>query len=186
LATHVDGAGKFYFHDAPWVFCPKTTSTTRGSNASSTLVWHIEVSPMSCVETHALLKASTTRPDFSVKLSMPRGRSTLEDASSVGAWGYAHYDRFYYSGNASLEGLEAAVCNLREASRSPASEPVSRIKVSQAAAELLTKFSRWREADELMRDAVDLLPALVSRALSTSDQQHALREKLRILFRRLL
>ncbi|KAL5317334.1 hypothetical protein ACEPPN_014429 [Leptodophora sp. 'Broadleaf-Isolate-01'] len=69
---------------------------------------------------------------------------------------------------------EEAMRSFVECFRSPKSAPSYRIQGARQAAVILDSLSRSHEAAEILKDAIDLFPALSPRSLSRSDQQHIL------------
>ncbi|KAI1370096.1 CHAT domain-containing protein [Hypoxylon crocopeplum] len=79
-----------------------------------------------------------------------------------------------YQRTGSPEDLDAALSLYKEGWNSHIAPPFRRIYQADRAAAILASQSNWKESSQLLKEALDLLPALSPRSLKHTDKQHML------------
>lgn len=76
--------------------------------------------------------------------------------------------------NGVVEDETDALHSFKEGWKSQNAAPFVRVTLAREAAEILASRSNWKEADELLEEAIDLLPSIIPRSLQHTDKQDML------------
>uniref|UniRef100_L2FK72 TPR domain-containing protein n=1 Tax=Colletotrichum fructicola (strain Nara gc5) TaxID=1213859 RepID=L2FK72_COLFN len=86
----------------------------------------------------------------------------------------SHYYYIRFLRTRSADDFESHLSSCIQGWKCENSSPSLRILLALDAAELFGTQSRWEEANEILRSAINIVPALSPRALKSTDQQHML------------
>jgi tetratricopeptide (TPR) repeat protein len=102
--------------------------------------------------------------------SMPEDHPDRAVSSyNLGAWLCARFGR-----TGTIDDLNRAVSVFKEGWHCPHATPYVRVCLARNAASILASRSNWEESSQLLREAVDLLPAVSPRFLKHTDKQDML------------
>ena len=86
--------------------------------------------------------------------------------------GYRLSTRFERTG--SIDDLNRALASYTKGWNSRSAAPSTRIRLARSAARILASQSHWHQSSQLLREAINLLPAISPRTLQHTDKQHML------------